>query len=146
MKIYTDGGYSQKEKQGKAALIIVDEEDVIIYKKSYLLKNATNNIAEMAAFLKALQIAKYYTSKYNKEITIYSDSQYVVKGYKEWCNSWRKNGWINSKGEEVKNKALWLKIDAIRDDLIKVEWVKGHNEKSGSKHAYFNSIVDKLTR
>jgi ribonuclease HI len=58
-------------------------------------------------------------------ITIYSDSQYVVKAIKEgWLSNWLK---INFKGK--KNKDLWLRYHALAvNQNIKMVWVRGHAE------------------
>jgi len=145
ISIYTDGGYSQKYSKGKAALIIV-KDNKIIYQKTYQLYNASNNISEMTALLKALEIAKYYTNKYNSNVIIYSDSRYCVDGYNKWLKNWQKNNWKRLGNKKILNKKLWQRINEIRDAKIKVKWIKGHNEKSGSEHSYYNSVVDKLTR
>lgn len=62
--------------------------------------------------------------KPNLRITIYSDSQYVVKAIEEkWLDSWVKN---NFKGK--KNKDLWLRyLKAAEGHTIKFKWIKGHN-------------------
>lgn len=60
----------------------------------------------------------------NLRITIYSDSQYVVKAIEE---GWLKN-WIatNFKGGK-KNKDLWLHYNELaRKNMIRFVWVRGH--------------------
>lgn len=43
-------------------------------------------------------------------LTVYSDSEYVVKTFTEnRLRKWEKNGWKNTSGE-VANKQLWIKI------------------------------------
>ena len=62
----------------------------------------------------------------NKDIpiTIYSDSQYVVRAISEgWLNTWIKT---NFKGGK-KNPDLWLRYFQLAKPLnIKIIWVKGH--------------------
>ena len=53
----------------------------------------------------------------NKEIEIYTDSQYVKLGITEWINNWIKNNWKTSKKEDVKNKDLWLELYNLNKSL-----------------------------
>ncbi len=58
-------------------------------------------------------------------ITVYSDSQYIVKAVKEgWLSNWSK---INFQGK--KNKDLWLRFHELATDQhLKFVWVKAHAE------------------
>lgn len=72
----------------------------------------TNNQMEMYAVYKAMD---YMTNK-DVPVTIYSDSQYVVKTF---------NGEYNGSA----NEAMWKQLRAERAKFkdIKFEWVKGHS-------------------
>ena len=64
----------------------------------------------------------------NKEIQIYTDSQYVKLGITEWINTWIKNNWQTSKKEDVKNKDLWIELYDLNNSLnIKWNWIKAHS-------------------
>jgi ribonuclease HI len=82
----------------------------------------TNNRMELIAIIAGLEALK----KEGLEITIYSDSQYVVKAIEEgWLNNWIST---NFKGGK-KNKDLWLKYyDLSKKNKIRLIWVKGHSE------------------
>ena len=83
-------------------------------------RRTTNNRMELMAVIAGLEALK----KEGMQITIYSDSQYVVKAVQE---GWLKN-WIatNFKGGK-KNKDLWLYYDELaRKHKIRFVWVKGH--------------------
>lgn len=69
-------------------------------------------------------------------ITIYSDSQYVVKAVEEgWLRNWIKT---NFKGGK-KNKDLWLRFDELaQKHQLKFKWVKGHADNP------FNNRCDEL--
>jgi len=60
------------------------------------------------------------------KITIYSDSQYIVKALNEgWLNKWMATNF--SKGK--KNKDLWVRFyNLYKQHHIKFVWVKGHAE------------------
>ena len=84
----------------------------------------TNNRMELTAVIMAL-------SALNKScnISLYTDSQYVMKGITEWLDNWKKNGWKTSnKKQAVKNVDLWQQLDElVQKHEIRWIWVKGHN-------------------
>ena len=87
--------------------------------------NTTNNIMEMTAVLEALKLLKF-----SCDITIYSDSAYVVNCFeKGWIYNWQKNGWKNSEKKDVKNKELWKELynELIKHDFKFIK-VKGHSD------------------
>ena len=49
------------------------------------------------------------------KVRVYTDSQYVQKGIKEWIHGWKRNGWKTAAKEPVKNKELWLELDELRE-------------------------------
>ena len=63
------------------------------------------------------------------EITVYSDSQSVVKAFNEhWLDGWIKKGWKRGKNEPVKNVDLWKRMLAAKEPhQVSFQWVKGHN-------------------
>lgn len=96
--------------------------------------NTTNNRMELTAVIKALEAIKTPS-----KIIITTDSNYVVKGMKEWIHGWMRNGWRTSQNKPVLNKELWLRLIelASRHD-IQWLWIKGHDG-----HPY-NERADKL--
>jgi ribonuclease HI len=56
-----------------------------------------------------------------------SDSQYLVKGMREWIHGWKRRGW-KRKGGAIENVELWQELDreAARHD-VEWEWVRGHD-------------------
>ena len=85
-------------------------------------KLTTNNRMELRAVIAALECLNRRC-----EVTIYSDSQYVVKAFTEkWLEGWKKKGWKRS-GGELLNLDLWKRLDrltAAHDCTFC--WVKGH--------------------
>ena len=85
----------------------------------------TNNKMELTAAIEALGDLKLMPKS---EIVLFTDSKYVIQGITEWCKSWVKRGWRNSKGEPVANRELWerlIELNRIHD--VTWRWVKGHN-------------------
>ena len=89
IEIYTDGSCLQNPGNGGWAAIINYEGN--IKKISGSEKNTTNNRMELLAPINALKQIEH-----NKEIQIYTDSQYVKLGITEWINTWVKNNWQTS--------------------------------------------------
>jgi len=134
IKIYTDGSCLENPGNGGWAAIINDDGD--IKRVSGSEKNTTNNRMELMAPLNALK-----EMDPNKEIEIYTDSQYVKLGITDWIHKWIKNNWQTSKKEPVKNKDLWMELyDLTKSHEIKWIWVKAH---AGNK---LNEEVDLLAK
>ena len=120
--IYTDGACSGNPGPGGWGAILIYGEN----KKEISggANETTNNIMEMTAVIEALKLLKYPC-----EVKLYSDSAYVVDAFnKKWVDSWQKNGWKNSKKEEVKNKELWeTLIELTKVHEVTFIKVKGHS-------------------
>lgn len=87
-------------------------------------QKTTNNRMELMAAIIGLEALTKPC-----EVTLYSDSQYVVKAFNEhWIDGWIKKGWKRGKNEPVKNVDLWKRLLKAKDPH-KVEfcWVKGHS-------------------
>jgi len=81
-------------------------------------KDATNNQMELLAVIKGLEALKEPC-----EVTITSDSSYVVKGINEWLS-----GWVKKNFAKVKNPDLWeYYLQVAKGHKIKAIWVRGHN-------------------
>jgi ribonuclease HI len=82
----------------------------------------TNNRMEMTAALKALEALKKPA-----EVTLLTDSRYLMDGMTQWLPGWQRNGWRNASKQPVKNADLWMALEAAaRPHRIRWEWVKGH--------------------
>lgn len=134
---YTDGACSGNPGPGGIGIVICDEEYQIIEKISDGIENATNNKMELLAFIRALE---YAIKNKIPNIDIYSDSSYVVNAIvHKWIQNWILNGWKTSKGEEVKNKEMWIHLIEIAPKInFKVYKVKGH------ENDVLNNLADKL--
>ena len=79
LKIYSDGGARGNPGRAASAFVVI-EEGKVIYKKSRYLGKTTNNFAEYTGVRMALDwLRKEYKKKGGERITIYVDSQLVVK-------------------------------------------------------------------
>lgn len=88
-------------------------------------KKTTNNRMELMAVIAGLEALNLCPC----DVTVYSDSQYVVKAFNEhWIEGWMKRGWKRGKNEPVKNVDLWKRLLAAKEPHhVTFVWVKGHN-------------------
>ena len=135
VEIYTDGACSGNPGAGGWGVLMRWKD--IEKELSGAEKETTNNRMEMTAVIEALQALKRPCN-----ITLYTDSKYVMNGINEWLPNWKKNNWRTSnKKTQVKNVDLWQKLDElIAQHEIRWVWVKGHNGNED------NERVDELAR
>ena len=151
MKLYTDGGcrvHSDKTPGAHACIVVNDENKSILEYNSGIEWNTTNNEQELMAMRKALQLVRRGNWS---GCTIYTDSEYVKKGLTEWCKSWKNNKWRTSTNKDVKNKELWVELDALytaKGGMIEIKWVRAHNGNQWNEavDALCTNIIDKFTR
>lgn len=137
--IYTDGGCHGNPGVGAWASVILSPTQKEIQISGYE-SYTTNNKMELLAVINSLK--KLISLKLEKlPITLYTDSQYVKNGITIWITNWKKNNWLNSAKQPVKNQELWLELDELVSNLnINFCWVRGH---SGNK---YNEICDSLVQ
>lgn len=82
-------------------------------------RKTTNNRMELMAVIAGLEAL----TKENLDITIYSDSKYVVDAIeKKWVYGWMKKGFAGKK-----NQDLWMRLmRSYAKHKIRLVWVKGH--------------------
>ena len=94
-------------------------------------KNTTNNQMELTAAINAFKaLIKPCV------VTLYTDSNYVIKGISEWMQGWKKKGWKTASGTPVKNVELWKELDLlVQQHSVSWNWVKGHSGNPGNERA-----------
>ncbi|TFF39314.1 ribonuclease HI [Mucilaginibacter psychrotolerans] len=118
IEIYTDGSSSGNPGPGGYGVILRSGQH---YKElSGGFRKTTNNRMELLAVITGLEAIKAP----NQQVTIYSDSKYVIDSIeKRWLQGWVAKGFAGKK-----NKDLWLRYLAIsKMHQIKFVWVRGHN-------------------
>ncbi len=135
IKIYTDGACSGNPGNGGWGSVVC-LPNKIVKSKGYQ-EDTTNNRMELYAVLYSLNLVLnmvYQDGIKNIDtLEIISDSAYVINSInQDWLGFWKRNGYINSKGENVKNKDLWVALDKLLGEIdfigLKIEFtkVKGH--------------------
>jgi ribonuclease HI len=118
LTMYTDGSSRGNPGPGGYGTILIWRGQRKEFSGGY--KRTTNNRMEIMGVIKGLEAL----NRKGLNITVYSDSQYVVKAVKEgWLNTWIRT---NFKGGK-KNPDLWLRYyELSKDHHIEFVWVKGH--------------------
>lgn len=127
--VYTDG--ASKGNPGPGGYGVVLKSGSFRKELSQGFKNTTNNRMELLAVIVALEslIGE------NHEVTVFSDSKYVVDAIeKKWVFGWQKKGF-----KDKKNPDLWQRfLRVYPKHQVKLVWVKGH------ANIPENEVCDKL--
>lgn len=129
--MYTDGSFSR----GKGGFAVVNAStNEVLYGP---VENATSQRAELTGIL----LAKQWAYEDGKTLIVKTDSQYSVKIFNEYLNSWigrygeNPSRWRTATGEPVKNTDLITAIIEIPGQL-NISHVRGH---AGD---HFNTLAD----
>ena len=87
--------------------------------------DTTNNRMELTAALTLLQ--RLATLPRHPELTIRTDSKYLIDGFSTWIKGWKRKGWRTASGSPVLNRDLWEALDAARIPDLPFTYVKGHS-------------------
>lgn len=128
IELYTDGASSGNPGPGGYGTILrtIYQGDNPSYQGKLLEKEfsggfrkTTNNRMELMAVIVGLEAIK----KPQQQVTVYSDSKYVIDAIeKRWVYGWMKKGFVGKK-----NKDLWLRLmSAYQLHRVRLVWVKGH--------------------
>jgi ribonuclease HI len=129
IELYTDG--AAKGNPGPGGYGVILKKGIHEKELSQGYRLTTNNRMELLAVIIGLEALK----NDNLEVTVYSDSKYVVDAIeKGWL--WE---WVKKNFKDKKNPDLWLRfIKVYKKHKVKFIWVKGHNN-----HPY-NERCDRL--
>ena len=127
--VYTDGGASGNPGPGGYGIVLLSGEHRKEMSRGFRL--TTNNRMELLAVIIALETLKFDGT----DVTIYSDSKYVVDAVtKGWVFGWEKKGFAKKK-----NPDLWKRFLKIYPKHnVEFVWVKGH---AGNE---LNEVADRL--
>lgn len=127
--VYTDGAAKGNPGPGGYGVVLMSGKHYKELSQGFRL--TTNNRMELMSVCVALESLKTTGC----EVTVYSDSRYVVDAIeKNWIGGWVKRNWKN-----VKNPDLWSRYLRIASEhQVKFQWVRGH---AGNK---YNEVCDQL--
>lgn len=117
--IYTDGAARGNPGPGGYGVVLLSGQHRKELSEGFDL--TTNNRMELLAVIVALETLKFS----NCQVTIYSDSKYVVDAVeKKWL--W---GWVKKRFKGKKNADLWTRFLRVYQlHQVRFVWVKGHAE------------------
>nr|WRK65520.1 ribonuclease H [Marseillevirus futianmevirus] len=131
-QIYTDGSCLGNPGRGGYGVIVTKNGEVEMTLSGHMAET-TNNQSELAAVVVALSWMTEPT-----EVTILSDSKYVVDGMTKWLPAWKKNNWKTANKKPVLNKEIWIELDRLNNiHKVSWEWVPRSSHK-------YNKMADKL--
>ncbi len=115
--MYTDGAAQGNPGRGGYGVVLKYKQHRKELSQGYRL--TTNNRMELLAVIVGLEAIK----EPGYEVTIYSDSRYVVDAVeKKWLWGWLKKGFA-----KVKNPDLWQRLLKVyTKHKVRFVWVKGH--------------------
>lgn len=115
--IYTDGSARGNPGNGGFGVVLLSGKHRKEIAQGY--RFTTNNRMELLSVITGLEALK----SDGGQVTIYSDSKYVVDAIeKKWVFGWEKKNFIGKK-----NPDLWMRfLKVYRKHQVKFVWVKGH--------------------
>lgn len=125
--IYTDGSAKGNPNGpgGYGTVLLYVDGNGTLHRREYSAgyRKTTNNRMELMAAIAGLEALVRPCT-----VDLYSDSQYLVRAFKEnWIESWQKKNWKRGKNEPVKNVDLWKRLlKAMEPHRVTFHWVKGH--------------------
>ena len=113
------------ERRGAAAGMIerFDERDGWHRRDfAHFESDTTNNRMAIVSGIEGLRALKHPC-----RVVFTSDSQYLVKGMKEWVHGWAAKGWRRKAGP-IENLELWKRLCVeAASHSVEWRWVRGHD-------------------
>ena len=122
VQLFTDGACSGNPGPGGWGFLLRHPATGKEVERSGGEPATTNNRMELTAVIEGLRALK---TRSRVELT--SDSEYVLKGLKEWLAGWKKRGWKTAAKQPVKNQDLWMTLDQlVQQHEVQFRWIRGH--------------------
>lgn len=95
--------------------------------------DTTNNKMALAGAIAVLQLLAAKGSRLR--VLLVSDSEYLVRGAREWLPGWIARGW-KRQGGAVENLDLWRALEqSLPRHETQLAWVRGHNGHPKNEYA-----------
>jgi ribonuclease HI len=99
--------------------------------------NTTNNQMALRGAITALQTLAGKGNRFR--VLMVSDSEYLVKGMRQWAPGWAARGWMRKAGP-IENLTLWQELASVaRLHDVQWTWVRGH--RGHPKNEYANDLA-----
>ncbi|MBP2647947.1 MAG: ribonuclease, partial [Gemmatimonadetes bacterium] len=104
--------------------------------------DTTNNRMALTGASAVLEVLGRKETRFR--VLLVSDSEYLVKGIREWVPGWERRGWTRKAGA-IENLELWQDLVAVaRRHDAQWTWVRGH--KGHAKNEYANDLAVRAAR
>jgi ribonuclease HI len=124
---------------GGGGLVEVRSRNGRIHRRDLYIHSpaTTNNRMALSGAIAVLQLLAQKGVRL--EVLIVSDSQYLVRGMREWVPGWAARGWRRKEGP-IENLELWQTLVAsARKHRVQWTWVRGH--RGHPKNEYANDLA-----
>ena len=127
-------GQDRPAQGGGAGLIEARAGRTLVRREVFISSpNTTNNKMALAGAIAVLQLL----GRKQKRIRtlLVSDSEYLVRGMREWVPGWIARGWKRREGA-VENLELWQALVAsAQEHEVQLTWVRGHRGHPKNEYA-----------
>lgn len=104
--------------------------------------DTTNNRMALSGAIAALELLS--AKRQGLSVLIVSDSEYLVRGIREWVPGWISRGWRRKAGP-IENLELWQElVDVVARHDVQFSWVRGH--KGHPKNEYADNLAVRAAR
>jgi ribonuclease HI len=120
---------------GAGGLIEIRSRRGRIERRDFFLHEpaTTNNRMALKGATLALELLARKGAKLS--VLMVSDSQYLVRGMREWVEAWKARGWTR-KGGPIENLELWKQLDAAKaKHEVQWTWLRGHYQHPKNEYA-----------
>lgn len=127
--IFTDGSSRGNPGNGGWGAVVIEVRPpkcpTSIREIGGFVADTTNNRMEIMAAIEALKSLDEVSNK--EDITIFTDSKYLLDGFTKWIKGWKRNGWKTKTKDDVSNRDLWEELDMIAGNMnITWKYIGGH--------------------
>jgi ribonuclease HI len=132
-------GREGQNRGGGGGLIEARGADGRIQRRDFYISSpaTTNNRMALSGAIAALQLLAKKGARL--KVLMVSDSQYLVRGMREWVPAWAARGWKRKLGP-IENLELWKALLAsARLHDVQWTWVRGH--QGHAKNEYANDLA-----
>jgi ribonuclease HI len=139
VEIFTDGSTAPRNPGFGGAASVILYEDNIIVRAEYIGFKVTSNQSELNAIKHALEAYIEYVGDLDREVIVYSDSNYSL-------------GVVAGQYKPKKNKKLIYEIHKYRDMIpnLRLFWIRSHrnpdsvSDEETKKLIHWNSVADHI--
>ena len=142
LTLFTDGSSLGNPGPGGYGIVFYDKENQQVLELGGSENDTTNNRMELKAVIEGLMAVRKIEKNTGDDInvTIHTDSAYLINGITKWVFSWERNNWVAKNNESVQNQDLWQALVELVRDLdahggVNFEKVSGHSGVLGNERA-----------